>query len=99
MDVDSIRSRFIQDNLRRALLDQDRARAARALRAFRNYFQWFEHQLPDLEKLAIRAQLSKLEEASPAIRPVDRRSEPFATLAHANRIRHHFQESSLRKRL
>ncbi len=64
MDVDSIRSRFIQDNLRRALLDQDRVRAARTLRAFRNYFQWFENQLPDLEKFAIRAQLARLEQAS-----------------------------------
>ena len=53
MDVDAIRSRFIQENLRRALMEQDRARAARTLHAFRNYFQWFENQLPDLEKLTI----------------------------------------------
>ena len=38
MDVDAIRSRFIQDNLRRALLEQDRERAARTLRAFRQLF-------------------------------------------------------------
>ena len=63
MDVDAIRSRFIQENLRRALLEQDRERAARALRAFRNYFQWFENRLPDLEKLAIVGQLTKLEAA------------------------------------
>ena len=32
---------------------RSRVRAARTLRAFRNYFQWFENQLPDLEKFAI----------------------------------------------
>ncbi len=63
MDVDVIRSRFIQENLRSALLERDRARAARVLRAFRTYFQWFEHRLPDLEKLAILNQLARLEEA------------------------------------
>jgi hypothetical protein len=63
VDVDFIRSRFIQDNLRRALQEPDRERAARALRAFRNYFQWFESRLPDLEKLTIVNQLARLEEA------------------------------------
>ncbi len=63
MDVDAIRSRFIQDNLRRALFEQDRERAARALRAFRLYFQWFESRFPGPEKLAIVGQLARLEEA------------------------------------
>jgi hypothetical protein len=63
MDVDVIRSRFIQENLRSALLERDRARAARVLRAFRNYFQWFEHRVPDLEKLTILSQLASLEKA------------------------------------
>ena len=63
MDVDFIRSRFIQDNLRRALQEPDKERAARTLRAFRNYFQWFESRLPDLEKLVIASQLARLEEA------------------------------------
>jgi hypothetical protein len=76
MDVDAIRSRFIQDNLRRALMEQDRARAARALRAFRNYFQWFESRVPDLEKLTIIGQLARLEEAyareSSEERPLER---------------------------
>lgn len=63
MDVDAIRSRFIQENLRRALMDRDRDRAARALRAFRLYFEWFENRLPDLEKLAILGQLASLERA------------------------------------
>ena len=64
MDVDVMRSRFIQDNLRRALQEPDAERAARTLRAFRNYFQWFENRVPDLEKLTITSQLARLEEAS-----------------------------------
>ena len=63
VEVDFIRSRFIQDNLRRALQEPDKERAARALRAFRNYFQWFENRLPDLERLTIVDQLARLEAA------------------------------------
>jgi hypothetical protein len=63
MDVDAIRSRFIQENLRCALLEKDRERAARALRAFRLYYQWFENRVPDREKLSIVSQLARLEEA------------------------------------
>jgi hypothetical protein len=63
MDVDTIRSRFIQENLRNALMARDRERAARTLRAFRVYFQWFEHRVPDMEKLSIVSQLARLEEA------------------------------------
>lgn len=62
MDVDSIRTRFIQENLRRALLEQDRERAIRVLSAFRVYYEWFEAHIPDLEKLAILTQLARLEE-------------------------------------
>jgi hypothetical protein len=76
MDVNAIRSRFIQDNLRRALMDQDRTRAARALRAFRNYFQWFENRLPALEKLTIIGQLARLEEAFARESSEERSSEP-----------------------
>jgi hypothetical protein len=65
VDVDAIRSRFIQENLRRALAAQDREWAARALRAFRNYFQWFESRLPDVEKLNIRRQLEHLAQGLP----------------------------------
>jgi hypothetical protein len=63
VDVDTIRSRFIQENLRNALLARDRERAARTLRAFRLYFQWFENRVPDMEKLNIVNQLARLEEA------------------------------------
>jgi hypothetical protein len=61
MDVDTMRSRFIQENLRRALLEQDRERVKRALSAFRIYYQWFESRIPDLERFAIVAQLARLE--------------------------------------
>jgi len=81
VDVDAIRSRFIQDNLRRALLEQDRARAVRTLRAFRNYFQWFENRLPDLEKIAIIGQLTRLEEAYARESCENRSSEPGQTSA------------------
>ena len=65
VDIDAIRSRFIQDNLRRALEERDRERAVRTLRAFRNYFQWFESRLPDLEKLTIAdtVELDQLDDA------------------------------------
>jgi hypothetical protein len=72
MDVDAIRSRFIQENLRRALEGQDRVRAVRALRAFRIYFQWFESRLPDLEKIVIVRQLANLEKISADNGPDDR---------------------------
>lgn len=62
MDVDTIRSRFIQENLRRAMHEQDRDRAIRVLSAFRVYFQWFESRIPDMEKLGILTQLARLEE-------------------------------------
>ena len=63
MDVDSIRSRFIQENLRFALFARDRQRAVRTLHAFRLYFQWYENRIPNLEKFAILSQLARLEEA------------------------------------
>jgi hypothetical protein len=63
VNVDAIRSRFIQDNLRCALEERDRERAVRALRAFRTYFQWFEHQFPDPEKVTIAGQLEQLDDA------------------------------------
>jgi hypothetical protein len=64
VDVDAIRSRFIQDNLRRVLQERDREGAIWAARAFRNYFQWFEDRFPDLEKSAIARQLAILEEST-----------------------------------
>jgi hypothetical protein len=63
MDVDAIRTRFIQENLTRALNEPRSEHASRALRAFRVYYQWFEDRVPDPEKPAILDQLTLLEEA------------------------------------
>jgi hypothetical protein len=78
MDVDIIRSRFIQENLRCALQERDRERAVRTLRAFRLYFQWFENRVPDLEKLSILGQLASLEEAYDAARSQESPSQASA---------------------
>jgi len=63
MDVDAIRSRFIQENLKYALFARDRHRAVRTLHAFRLYFQWYENRIPSFDKFAILSQLARLEEA------------------------------------
>jgi len=61
MDVDAIRYQFIQDNLQRALSEQDTERRHELLSAFRAYFEWFATRFPEYEKLGIQAQLSALE--------------------------------------
>jgi hypothetical protein len=85
MDVDVIRSRFIQESLRRVLHEQDRERAARAVRALQLYFQWFEHRFPDMEKLSILSQLSKLEEAYA--------EKSRENSVHPDGVRHNLQET------
>jgi len=90
MDVDVIRSRFIQENLRYALFARDRERAIRTLRAFRLYFQWYENRIPSLDKLSILSQLTRLEEAYVQQAANDgavRRSE---TSMDDDRVGHHF---------
>jgi hypothetical protein len=64
VDVNAIRSQFIKDGLRCALEQQDKESAARTLRAFRNYFQWFESQLPEREKITITGQFAKLDQVA-----------------------------------
>jgi len=63
MDIDTVRSKFIQDNLRRALQEDDRERAQRAAFAFRNYYEWFADRLSEREKAAISSQLALLEKS------------------------------------
>ena len=95
MDVEIIRSRFIQENLRRALQEPDKERAARALRAFRIYFQWFENKVPDFEKVTIIGQLERLERITTERAP----KKALDDLTHADGIGHHLQETPLRKHL
>jgi hypothetical protein len=61
MDVDAIRSQFVQDNLRRAFVEGDADRRREILEAFRAYFEWFSSRFPDREKLAIQDLLAGLE--------------------------------------
>jgi hypothetical protein len=63
VDLNAIRSQFIQENLRRAMQERDREHSARAARALRNYFQWFEDRFQEPEKLAITSQLARLEDS------------------------------------
>lgn len=104
MDVDAIRSRFIQENLRYALFARDRERAIRTLHAFRLYFQWHENRIPNFEKFSILSQLARLEEAyakEARNQNTLSRSEssaygaaPEDSSADDDRIGHHFQETS-----
>jgi hypothetical protein len=60
-DVVEIRSRYIQDNLRRALIEGDRLMAWIIVAEFRRYFHWFADTLPERDKRLIAEQLSRLE--------------------------------------
>jgi hypothetical protein len=64
VDVNAIRTRFIQENLLRALQERDKARLDLTARAFRVYFQWFEDRFSELDRLNIASQLAILEESS-----------------------------------
>jgi len=61
MDVDAIRCQFVQDNLRRAMLERDVERRAEFLRAFRAYFEWFGSRFSEREKRGVENQLASLE--------------------------------------
>ncbi len=61
MDVDAIRSQFIVDNLRRALVERDRERRRELLQAFRTYFEWFGSRVPESDRIGIQTQLAMLE--------------------------------------
>ena len=60
MDVGLIRARFIKDHLNRALLESDGLRAARVMREFGLYFDWFGHSLPRAERESITMKLAEL---------------------------------------
>jgi hypothetical protein len=88
VDLIAIRSRFIQDNLRKALNGGDRLLAWVTAHEFRRYFQWHRDSFPEAERRVIADQLSRLERLCTSRQP----SEPAS--AHANRIGHQFQETS-----
>jgi len=90
MDLISIRSRFIQDNLRKALNGGDRFLAWMTAHEFRRYFQWHRDSFPEAERRAIADQLSRLERLC-----TSRRQPSEAASAYANRIGHQFQETTL----
>jgi hypothetical protein len=61
MDVDTIRSQFIRDNLRLAIMERDPERRLQVLEAFRAYFEWFGARCSERERLGIQALLATLE--------------------------------------
>jgi hypothetical protein len=65
MDVAGIRSRFIQESLRRALNECDRYAAWIIASEFRLYFQWFKDSLPASDQQVIVEQLRQLESLNP----------------------------------
>ena len=62
LDVAEIRSRFIQENLRRALTGEDAVRAWVTATEFRRYFCWVADTLPAQERQVIAAELRELEQ-------------------------------------
>jgi hypothetical protein len=69
MDVDAIRCRFIQDNLRLAAVERDSERRRQILQAFRAYFEWFGARFTERERLGIKTQLARLESLEPSKQP------------------------------
>lgn len=61
VDVRAIRSRYIQENLRRALNGADSFRAWYTASEFRRYFQWFADSFDESDRRIIADQLAKLE--------------------------------------
>jgi len=90
MEITAIRSRFIQESLRKALNGGDHLLAWMTACEFRKYFQWFRDSLPDADRRLIANQLATLEELC---RTGGRASEK--TSAHADRVRHQLQETTL----
>lgn len=66
MDVQSIRAAFITSQLDRALRDPGGSLAARVVREFSRYIEWFADSLPFSEKEAITTKLHQLENQIPA---------------------------------
>jgi hypothetical protein len=69
MDVDAIRCKFIEDNLRRAVVEPDTERRQEFLKAFRAYYEWVGARLPERDRLGIKTQLALLESLEPSKLP------------------------------
>jgi hypothetical protein len=90
LDPIAIRSRFIQESLRKALNGGDHLLASVMAHEFRRYFHWFRDSFSDADRRAIADQLSRLEESC------RRRWQPLEGMStYANRIGHQFQETTL----
>jgi hypothetical protein len=61
MDADRLRTAFIKGQVERLLKHRRSSWSARAVHELRRYFGWFADSIPQAEKEAIAAQLSKLE--------------------------------------
>jgi hypothetical protein len=72
MDVGTIRSRYIQSQLRRALRSDEDSLALKALVEFRRYFEWFLDSIPAFDRWFISYQLRQLEQRCRTNRAGDR---------------------------
>jgi len=84
--VVEIRSRFIQNNLSRALNGPDHVMAWVTASEFRRYFHWMAELLPEKDRRIIADQLRQLEQRF--------RSPQSGISAHPDRVRHQLQETA-----
>ena len=63
MDLGTVRSKFIQIHLRRALLAEDKSLTWQAALEFRRYFNWFAHSITEPDRELISYQLRLLEDS------------------------------------
>lgn len=89
VDVTQVRSRFIQENLYRALTSADPQMALMTASEFRRYFCEVAHTLPEHDRQIIAGQLTQLEELS----VFPQRSHNRVSV-HLDRIGHQFEEAA-----
>ena len=63
MELPTIRSQFIQTNLRRVLHTTDETQLWKVAYEFRRYFEWFAGSLGEADREAISYQLGLLEDS------------------------------------
>jgi hypothetical protein len=89
VDVVEVRSRFIQENLRRALTSADPRMAWMTASEFRRYFCWVADTLPEEDRQIITGQLTQLEELT--VLPQHSRNR---VSVHSDRIGHQLEEAA-----